>query len=281
MFREGFPYDLVPIELRERSDGLLLTFRWMKDTHLFGLHIPFEGAPVLAPGVPSLSPHEWAWEVEMWLSEELGTGMVYRSRRTAVDDYLLLEGPDRPVDGRFFASEFDAPTDGWWIREHGFDTALPLARRDEGQLISWLVTYVNNRRGEPLVGQAVVSWQEDSTARLELLTLVPGLPVTAALDLAQSAIDMASSAGATRVITDVNLKELVALGFLPTDDGALAVDTSFLDTKPVELERMFERELALRLPRSVTWGPGSFTKRLRRRLFTRTLTHAPPDTLNL
>ncbi|MFD2348654.1 hypothetical protein ACFSTC_03460 [Nonomuraea ferruginea] len=56
--------------------------------------------------------------------------------------------------------------------------SLPRQLVAEDRLACWVQAYVDNARGEPHVGHAVVSWEDarHTVARLELVHLQPGVP---------------------------------------------------------------------------------------------------------
>jgi hypothetical protein len=221
-----------------------------------------------APDPMADSLMEWAHEMGAEVMVDVDAGRVYRSIRSADDGFILLSDRDRPSDERVYGSEMSEESDGWWLLEHGFNTSVALTRKASGELISWLMAYVNNSRGEPVIGQAVVAWSGEGVAHLDVLETAPGTPVTAQLDLVHLACAMAAEAGAQQVTTSSDLAELEVLGFQP--DGDLrVVDTAFLDVDVPALAVLYGAARG-RLPIQVLRGPGSWSTWVRRRLFTRT-----------
>jgi hypothetical protein len=262
VFRSGIGDRGALVDLAMRDGRPLVTFRWAEDPHVFGR--------VLDPPDPMAdSLVEWAIETGSELMEDVDTGLVYRSVRRADAGIIVLSEHDLPTDRRIYSSEMSEESDGWWLVEHGFDTTIALTRKASGELISWLMAYVNNSRGEPVIGQAVVGWSGDGVARIDVLQTAPGTPVTAQLDLVHLACAMAAEAGARRVTTSSDLTELELMGFRAGADGLRVVDTAFLDIDLPALSELY-REARGRLPIQVLRGPSSWSAWVRRRLFTRT-----------
>ena len=261
VFRSGISDRGVLVDVTMRDGRPLVTFRWARDPHLYGF--------VLDPPDPLAdSLMEWALEVGVDVMVDVDTGRVYRSIRSADDGFILLSDHDRPFDDRVDGSEMSEEADGWWLLEHGFDTSAALTRKACGELIAWLTAYVNNTRGEPVIGQAVVAWSGGGVAHLDVLETAAGTPVTVQLDLVHRACAMAAEAGARQVTTSSDIAELDLLGFRP--DGDLrVVDTTFLDVDVPALAALYG-EARGRLPIQVLRGPGSWSTWVRRRLFTRT-----------
>jgi hypothetical protein len=262
VFRSGISDRGVLVDAVMRDGRPLVTFRWADDPHVFGMLLD-------APDPMADSLTEWAREVSFEVLEDVDTGRVYRSIRSADEGFILLSDHDRPIDERIHSSEMSEESDGWWLLEHGFDTTIALTRKASGELISWLMAYVNNSRGEPVIGQAVVSWSGEGVAHIDVLETAPGTPVTAQLDLVHRACVMAAEAGARRVTTSSDLTELELLGFRADADDARAVDTAFLDVDVPALAELY-RETRGRLPIQLLRGPSSWSTWVRRRLFTRT-----------
>jgi hypothetical protein len=262
VFRSGISDRGVLVDVVMREDRPLVTFRWAQDPHVFGILLD-------APDPMADSLTEWAHEVGIEVMEDVVTGRVYRSIRSADEGFLLLSERNRPVDERVHSSEMNEESDGWWLLEHGFDTTVALTRKASGELISWLMAYVNNSRGEPVIGQAVVAWSGDGAAHIEVLETASGTPVTAQLDLVHLACVMAAEAGAHRVTTTSSIDELELLGFKTAGDDQRVVDTAFLDVDLPALAVLY-REARGRLPLQVLRGPSSWSTWVKRRLFTRT-----------
>lgn len=262
VFRSGISDRGVLVDLVMRDDRPLVTFRWADDPHVYGI--------MLDPPDPMAdSLVEWARDTGFELLEDVDTGRVYRSIRSADEGFILLAEHDRPIDERIFSSEMSDEADGWWLLEHGFDATAGLTRKASGELIAWLMAYVNNSRAEPVIGQAVVGWSGEGVAHIDVLETARGTPVTAQLDLAHLACVMAAEAGAHHVTTSSDIAELELMGFRVGADDLRVIDTAFLDADVPALSELY-REARGRLPLEVLRGPSSWSTWVRRRLFTRT-----------
>ena len=262
VFRSGISDRGVLVDAVMRGDRPLVTFRWADDPHVYGVVLD-------APDPMADSLSEWAREVGFELLDDVDTGRVYRSIRSADEGFIFLSGRDIPTDRRIFASEMSEESDGWWLLEHGFDTTIALTRKASGELIGWLVAYVNNSRGEPVIGHAVVAWSGAGTAHIDVLETAPGTPVTAQLDLAHRACVMAAEAGAGRVTTSSDIAELGLLGFTADAEGLRGIDTDFFDIDVPALAELY-RVARGRLPVQLRSGPGAWSTWVTRRLFSRT-----------
>jgi hypothetical protein len=115
--------------------------------------------------------------------------------------------------------------------------------------VSWLLAYENNATGEPWVGHAVVSRQDDEVV-LELVETLPGVPRTVALDLAYFACHGAAGQGALTVTTALTDPDLSLAGFRDDGPGVRVLSTDFLDADPDGARALLERDLASGGP----WG---------------------------
>jgi hypothetical protein len=190
---------------------------------------------------------------------ELDTGLVRRSRRMIRDGYVLLDVHDAPdvCPAEFFidpvllkglelsaspddlekaysllaslSAPFSPPVSkiGAWLARAGMDVTIPRQLIVEARLACWLQAYVNNARGEPPVGQAAASWEDErrTIARLDLVHIQPGVPSEVREALVRLVVCEVAEAGALRVVTAVDGPELHGLGFRPANGGGLALDT--------------------------------------------------------
>jgi hypothetical protein len=216
----------------------LLKFSWFNDPHRFGLEIPFPGETSLLTGEPIESLQQWASDAAVLLLEELDTGLVVGAARSQGDGYILLGERSWPFDERFYISDIGSSRRLQFLRADGLDTATPSRLRRQGDFITWYTAYVNNRWGEPYVGQVVASWQSPTTASIEYLQVLDGAPNTVAIDLVATAAHEASSAGAEQVVTRLEVHELSVIGFRPSQDGLATLDTNFLAADHEQARRL-------------------------------------------
>ena len=179
-------------------DHVVVVLRWQQDPSVYAIAIPLQPAgahgdaglpPGLSTGLPITSLPEWVEEVALWLVEELDTGLVRRATRTQVGDltFLTTDGgaADVAPEGYYVSTLYLGPGGG--RGEHLADAGLDvnIARRvlSGGRLLTWLHAYVDNSRGEPFVGHAVVARAPAEAAgnamelaRLEVLEVVRGTP---------------------------------------------------------------------------------------------------------
>ncbi|MFI7108590.1 hypothetical protein ACIBK9_19955 [Nonomuraea sp. NPDC050227] len=177
----------------------------------------------------------WARKVEFLLMEELDTGLVRRSRRTVRDGRVLLDTRDAPDvwPTGYHVGEVplddDAPaTDaGFWLARAGLDVGVPRRLIAEARLACWLQAYVDNDRGEPFVGHAAASWEDErhTMARLDVAYVLPGVPAGVRRALARLAVHEVAEAGALGVVTAIDVPELREPGFGPADGGGLVLHT--------------------------------------------------------
>lgn len=221
------------------GEELLVTFRWWSDPNTYGVRFELPLVPADSPwtGVPVHSADQWASDVAGWLMEELQTGLVRRARLREVDGVVELD-PDQ---------QRGWDITGWYVSMGGWVTpargALALAAAGigpvrsaqllaGGRLIRWLYANVNNSTASPTVGQAAVGWVTSSVgpARLDLLTLDPAVPVSVGRMLAHHAVHDAAEAGATEVVSTLEIPWLRDVGFRPDPRGrGVVVHTTHLE----------------------------------------------------
>ncbi|MFI9592793.1 hypothetical protein [Nonomuraea sp. NPDC052265] len=229
---EGFSGVAVVAE----ADGMSVVFRWRRDPNTYAIRVGFPAAPESAwTGLPVSSADEWASDVEFLLMEELDTGLVRRSRRTVRDGHVLLDTRDAPdvwpagyhIGLVPFDDDVPSPDAGFWLAGEGLDVGVPRRLLAEGRLACWLQAYVDNDRGEPFVGQAAASWEDErhTGARLDVVHVRPGVPSQVRRALARMAVCEVAEAGGLSVVTTIDAPELRELGFRPTDDGVLTLRT--------------------------------------------------------
>ena len=220
------------------EDGVVVLFRWERDPATYAVRFPLEpppdgegtgGPPGVSTGVPTASLEGWVAEVVLWLTEELGTGLVRRSARTQVGDAVLLAGGVDAVDvlpaGWYIGDVHLGPDGdgGDHLRRVGLSTRVARRLREQDRLLAWLHAYADNARGEPFVGHAVVSGGPPGSARLEVLEVVRGTPATVAAALAFHAVRGAVEAGAGAVVTALDDSALDEIGFHPHGGGGRVV----------------------------------------------------------
>lgn len=217
------------VDVRHAGPDVLVLFRWRRVRHIFGIVFPWSGAFGLSTGEPVRSVEEWASEAWLSLTEELDTGYVTRALRRQKTGYVQLCDQAYEFDRRYYVSP--VPGDGSWLAHCGWNVDLARRLRDGGQLIAWLQVNVNNERGEPVVGQAVVARQLDGDAELAVLDVATGVPDVVSQDLARAAVQEAGDDGAVRMrASSAHSQLLSAMGFeVSTKDGTW-VDTSGLPT---------------------------------------------------
>ncbi|MEV0595696.1 hypothetical protein [Nonomuraea cavernae] len=249
------------VDVIAEPDSMLVIFRWRRDPNTYAIEVAFPTVPESPwTGLPVASADEWAADVAGRLAEELATGLVRRSRRTIRDGNVVLDTHDAPDlcpagffigsvpldDGMLALSGDDreeghplprspsalvpplASDAGFWLAEAGMDVTIPRKLIVEGSLACWLQAYVDNARGEPFVGQAATSWEDEqhTTARLDLAHVQPGVPSEVRHALVRHAVCEAAETGALRVVTAIDVPELHGLGFRPANDGGLVLHTN-------------------------------------------------------
>ncbi|GAB3598261.1 hypothetical protein GCM10027586_00170 [Kineococcus gypseus] len=238
-------------------EHVVVVLRWRQDPHRYAIAVPLVPGPAgpPPPGVhePSsvYSLQSWAEEVVLWLMEELDTGLVRRAGRSTVGELTFLS-----TDTAFGTAAVDVMPHGYHLGplylgpgggdgEHlaraGLDVATARHLLSQGRLLTWLHAYVNNARGEPYVGHAVVarpprhgSGREPGPARLAVLQLVPGTPGTVAAALTYHAVHEAVEAGAQRITSTVDDPALEQVGFHRTG-GAAEVSVSWHEVRRPDL----------------------------------------------
>ncbi|MEU1394450.1 MULTISPECIES: hypothetical protein [unclassified Nonomuraea] len=253
------------VDVRAEPDGMLAIFHWRRDPNIYAIKVEFPRGAASPwtggsyTGLPVTSPDEWAADFAFRLRLELDTGLVRRSRRTIRDGYVLLDVHDTPnllPDGFFINAvllpdiELPALPDdlekayailgslpasdtppvskvGAWLVRAGMDVTIPRQLIIEARLACWLHAYVDNARGEPYVGQAAASWEDEqrTIARLDLVHIQPGVPSEVRDALVSLVVCEVAEAGALHVVTAVDDPELHGLGFRPANGGGLALHT--------------------------------------------------------
>ncbi|WP_214413100.1 hypothetical protein [Sphaerisporangium fuscum] len=252
------------VDVMAAPDGMLVIFHWRRDPNTYAIKVGFPMAS-RSPwtggsytGLPVTSADEWATDFASRLAEELDTGLVRRSRRVIRDGYVLLDTHDAPdvCPTGFFISSVPldvglsaSPDDleraysilgspsasvsppaskvGIWLARAGMDVTTPRRLIVEARLACWLQAYVDNARGEPFVGQAAASWEDErhTIARLEVVHIQPGVPSQVRDALVRLAVCEVAEAGALRVVTAVDDPEFHGLGFRPASGGGLTLHT--------------------------------------------------------
>ncbi|MBO1756888.1 hypothetical protein [Allobranchiibius sp. CTAmp26] len=224
----------IVVEVRATGSDAVVLLRWARDPNTYGVPISLDEAGTIYSGA-SESIEEHLSEIEIFLMEELGTGLVSRARRRLAGDYIELSVPDWPVDHRFAEQVIYPDSDqlrtlASGTRTDGMNPAVALASASAGSLVTWVLAYENNRHGGPYVGQAVITGHRGEPAVLQMLQLSQdAVPRTVALSLAHLAGHCAGEAGYLSVRTTVDLPELDMLGYRPDADGTWSVDTTFLN----------------------------------------------------
>ncbi|MFK5691398.1 hypothetical protein ACI3EY_17210 [Ornithinimicrobium sp. LYQ92] len=225
----GFADGFRLIAVRPESAHLLVLFRWRRNRHVFGVVIPWSPGVGLSTGEPVASAEQWAIEVSWWLAEELDTGYVGRAQRRQRTGYIELHGPEYEHDRRYSVSRVFG--DGAWLAHFGWDVRLPRELAERGMLITWLRASVRNARGEPVVGQAVVSRHANGDAQLAALDIATGTPEAVSRDLAWVCVHQAGDDGAERIqVSRAQARLLTGMGFRP-----VSADGVWLDTNPLNI----------------------------------------------
>lgn len=238
--------------------GALVTFHAGGDPRLLGRTMAWVETDGMTPG-------DWAGSV--WMHELPWT--TYGTRRVDRGACIEVTDEDVPHDHRFFTSVPNRSYDGGVLRAHGFDTSVPLAARGRGDLIAWLMAYVNNKHAEPVVAQAAVVRVDDATARIEAFDVHPLAPVTLTLDLAFSAAVQAASAGCDRLLTSHGEPRLTALG-LDDAESERVLDLSLLAVDVDAWSGLVQEATAAPLPTELVRPLGSSVRRGPGRVTTRT-----------
>lgn len=218
-----------PVEVVAGDGELLVVFRWRRNPHLYAFPISTDdltGSPWT--GEPVHSAEEWAGDVAGLIEEELLTGHVARATRRLVQGRIELREPAWPTgDDRFSVTEVEYGGMADWLEEVGLDITEPRDLEAAGRLLGWDALCLNDRDDAP-VGSAATRWDDPTTARLVHLETLPGVPVSASLDLVYAAVCGAADAGATAVLTDLPVPHGEVLGFRAATDGCLRLDTDLL-----------------------------------------------------
>lgn len=220
------------VNVRPELNKMLVIFRWRRDPNLYAIAVEYPTAP-RSPwtGLPVHSAYEWAADVAGRLAEELATGLVRRGHRTIRSGYVLLDPRDAPdvcPTGYFISSVPPHPSKaGSWLAKAGLDVTIPRQLITGDRLACWLQAYVDNERGEPYVGHAAASWENEqrTTVRLDLVHVLPGVPPEVRDALVRIAVGEAAEAGALRVVTAIDAAALAGLGFRPAPGEGLVLHT--------------------------------------------------------
>ena len=80
------------VSVSQVDDGLLLTFQWKRDPNTYVFRFPLPGTPEDASrGLWADSAEGWAFEMRLWLAEELAGPLTRTSRRIPRDGFVELE----------------------------------------------------------------------------------------------------------------------------------------------------------------------------------------------
>ncbi|ABS03762.1 hypothetical protein Krad_2281 [Kineococcus radiotolerans SRS30216 = ATCC BAA-149] len=238
-------------------EHVVVVLRWQQDPGIYAIAIPLLPAgaygdaglpPGMSTGLPVTSLPEWVEEVALWLMEEFDTGLVRRATRIQVGDLIFLTADGGAADvapeGYYVSTLHLGPGGG--RGEHLADVGLDVstARRilSSGRLLTWLHAYVDNGRGEPFIGHAVVArapadpgGNGTQPARLEVLEIVPGTPGTVAAALVYHAVRDAIESGAETVSSTLDDPALEKVGFRRHGSGYLSL--SWRDVQIPDLRR--------------------------------------------
>lgn len=213
----------------QRGQELLVLFRWQRDPHPYTFPVPL-GDLSASPwtGEPVRSARKWSQDLGGLLEEELLTGYVASASRALVDGRIELREPRWPWQRHFDVMEVGSQISADALVHAGLDIALPLRLRADKTLLGWEALSYSNKRRLGWVGCAATCWQDATTARLVHLDTAPDLPVSAILDLVRAAVCEAADSGAAVVLSDLSVPHGAVLGFRPTKEGSLRVDTDLL-----------------------------------------------------
>lgn len=224
-------HELTILDAEARENDVLISFRWKRYPYVLAMGV----GPDSDYGDVD-SPEGWAADAATFVMVELDTGRAASAERQLLGDFIEL-GPGAWPDDDRFCEQTNDPLDNdpeWrdifddW-RDPLVDPTRPLQWREDGTLIAWHWTYLNNRYGAPLLGHTATRWVGDGVASLAYLDVGPELPDMVQLQLALVAVHVASYAGAHTVTTELESPMLEILGFHQTQSGR-QVDTRFLDT---------------------------------------------------
>lgn len=223
----------------ERSE-LLVFFRWRSDPNTYCVRIELPVDPPTSPwtGEPVGSAEDWVSEVSGWLTEELQTGLVRRAGGRVVAGVVELD-PDSQRWPAIVGYQVSASTSLGRVHAVSALTAggVGLMRTAHllirAGLIGWLIVYVDNAAGSPIVGQAAIGWVNSPAglARLDLLDVETGVPVAVCRLLILYAVHEAAEAGAKHIVTDVRDPSLTDVGFrsVPGRTGLTLDTTEFVN----------------------------------------------------
>lgn len=221
-------YELTIVGADARDDDVLIRFWWKKYPYLLAMGV----GPESDYDDTVESPAHWAADAVTFVSVEMDTGRSATSRRIG-GDVLELGSRDWPDDDRFYIQTNWAsdPDEEWWATDWTdvrADPTLPRSWRDDGSLISWEWSSVNNSCGTPLVGQSATRWVDDGVASLAFVDVEDAIPDSVRLDLALVSVHGAAAVGARTIVTDLDEPLLDILGFEYIGSRRV-LDTRFLD----------------------------------------------------
>lgn len=230
--------------------GVTVLFRWRHDPATYAIEVPTaveilpaaredhrgSSLPKEVSTGPGASLHAWVGEVAVWLMEELDTGLIRRAVRTQIGDVVVLTAGAHTTGvvpaGYQLGEVYVGPRSGYGRHLAGVGLDVTGARQliAQDRLVEWLHAHVDNPRGEPFVGHAVVSRERADahagSARLEVLEVVPGTSSAVTAALAFNAARGAIEAGASTVFTDLDDPALHQVGFRRDEHAALSAHPS-------------------------------------------------------
>lgn len=208
-----------PIRVHVEQDRARVYFRWAKNPNTFAmtLRLPrsedeFSGPPLDSPdSIVAICLSSW--------QEDLRTGLLVWGRRTRrADGAVHISWPITEMTGSRQHRVAAVPrhdTSGSWLSDYGLDISEAREAQKSGALAVWLQAYVDNCEARPFVGHAAARWVDDTTARIDVLEVVPGTPEVVVTQLLHAITHTLADAGARAIELQFSDQRFERFGYVP------------------------------------------------------------------
>ncbi|CCQ13765.1 putative uncharacterized protein [Rhodococcus sp. AW25M09] len=213
-----------PIRVHIEQDQARVYFHWAMNPNTFALTLRFPQSKEDFSGPPLDSPGSVVAECLSIWQEDLRTGLlVWGHRVRRADGAVGISWPIAELDSGREHAVAAVPrhgTSGSWLSRAGLEIETAREAQASGVLAVWLQAYVDSREARPFVGHAAARWIDDTTARIDVLEVVPGTSRPVVTQLVHSITHTLANAGAKAIELLFTDETFVTFGYVPNPTTA-------------------------------------------------------------